>query len=317
MQNTNRLRVFIAGGTGLIGRGLRAAWLARGAEVVVGSRNPPPDEAAKGLRFVRWNSPLDSTVVDEIGACDIVYNLIGENIGAKRWSAAQRDELRRSRIESTEQILRALTPRTKVLLNASAVSAYPGDGKSYSESQPIPEPSRPTFIHQMTRQWEASASAAPNSVRTVLLRIGVVLGESGMLTGILPLFRWRIARYIGAPELPVPWVDIRDLTQMLVFLAEHESARGAFNLVGPNPTPFGDFSRQIQLELGIKSWIGLPHWLVEWILGKDASALVLAHYEVRPERILALGFKFNHTDLSECLHHALQAHKRSSAQKGA
>lgn len=146
------VRVFIAGGTGLIGQQLVAAWRARGAEVVVSSRRRRPDEP--GIEYVAWDRAAEPAPAATLQRCDIVYNLIGETIGASRWSRAKRRALRDSRIESTRKIAAALGGRTCVFVNASAVSAYPGDGVEYPEDRPVPLPAVPSFINAMTHDWE-------------------------------------------------------------------------------------------------------------------------------------------------------------------
>ncbi|MFM7306475.1 MAG: DUF1731 domain-containing protein [Actinomycetota bacterium] len=295
-------RVFIAGGTGLIGQQLVAAWRARGADVVVSSRRPRPSEP--GVEYVAWDPAAGPAPAAELRRCDIVYNLIGETIGASRWSRAKRQSLRASRIESTRKIVAALGGRTRVFVNASAVSAYPGDGIEYPEDRPVPLPTAPSFINAMTHDWEATANQASAEIRVVIARIGVVIAAEGMLAGVLPLFRWRIGRFLGSPGTPVPWVDERDLARLLVHVAETESS-GSFNLVGPASPPFSEFADAIQAVIGHRSWLGLPAPVVRAVLGKDAAELVLARYQVRPDRALASGFVFEHTDLRQSIQEAL------------
>ena len=103
---------------------------------------------------------------------------------------------------------------------------------------------------------------------------------------------------------PVPWVDERDLTRLLVHLAETESS-GSFNLVGPASPPFSEFADAVQAIIGHRSWLGLPAPVVRAVLGKHAAELVLARYQVRPDRALASGFVFEHTDLRRSIQEAL------------
>ncbi|MBM4246816.1 MAG: NAD-dependent epimerase/dehydratase family protein [Deltaproteobacteria bacterium] len=144
-------RVFIAGGTGLVGRELVAVRLERGAEVVVGSRRPRPP--VPGLSFVVWDPATDPAPAGEVQRCDVVYNLIGETIGASRWSRAKRPKLLRSRVDSTAKIVAAFGGRTTTFVNASAVSAYPGDGVEHDEAEPVPWPEAASFITTMTHAW--------------------------------------------------------------------------------------------------------------------------------------------------------------------
>ncbi|MFM7535041.1 MAG: DUF1731 domain-containing protein [Acidimicrobiales bacterium] len=47
--------------------------------------------------------------------------------------------------------------------------------------------------------------------------------------------------------------------------------------------------------------------MVRTVLGQHASELVLARYQVRPDRVLASGFVFEHTDLHRSIRDALEA----------
>ena len=83
------MRVFIAGGSGLIGRHLAQALLDGGHEPVILSRN------ADAVRREREMWPFqvvpgDPTTAgrwqDAVDGCDAVVNLAGHNIFAERWN---------------------------------------------------------------------------------------------------------------------------------------------------------------------------------------------------------------------------------------
>jgi len=95
------MKVLITGGTGLIGRALTQALLARGDEVVVFTRFPekrrsnfPPE-----VTLAPWR-PDPQHLRPWLEEADAVVNLVGANIGERRWTAKRKEELYRSRVEA-------------------------------------------------------------------------------------------------------------------------------------------------------------------------------------------------------------------------
>src|SRR5438876_116184 len=104
------MRVFVTGGTGLIGGLLVKKLLERGDQVVVLSRRP---DAAKQLwgdtvTIVAGDPTHAGAWMDAVAGCDAVVNLAGEGIFNKRWNQEFKDLILSSRIKSTENIVAAL-----------------------------------------------------------------------------------------------------------------------------------------------------------------------------------------------------------------
>jgi hypothetical protein len=295
--------VAIVGGTGFLGRRLARAWVQEGANVTVTSRSPwtPPPS----VEHVRWD-PAQHAVPASVTGADVVYNLAGENIGASRWSAKKRASLYSSRVDTTRKLVDAFGTATRVLVNASAISAYPGDGRERDEGAPVPLESHASFIQQMTFAWEREALRASPARRVVLPRIGMVIGPEGMLAGLLPLFRARVARFVGPKDAPIPWIGADDAVRLLVFVVQETRVAGSINVTAPTPVSFEEFSACVQRALGVRSLCGIPAWLVRLLLGRHAGALVLARHIAPPRKALACGFRFNVTDIEPAIVRALQ-----------
>src|SRR5262245_25813492 len=127
------MRVFVTGGTGLIGSRLAQELGKRGDTMVALTRRPDAARQRLGTSVtVVDGDPMQAgSWMDAIADCDAVIHLAGENVFAKRWSEAFKDLLRTSRIQSTQNVVQALrrNPRVasgaaKVLVNASAIGFY-------------------------------------------------------------------------------------------------------------------------------------------------------------------------------------------------
>jgi NAD dependent epimerase/dehydratase family enzyme len=132
------MRIVLAGGTGFLGRPLADCLAADGHDVIVLSRSgapvPPRDvwASAAQLRIMQWPGDASTTgwghVVD---GAEAVINLAGESIAARRWTPAQKERLERSRVESTQALVRAIQSAAhppRLLVSGSAVGYYGSRG---------------------------------------------------------------------------------------------------------------------------------------------------------------------------------------------
>src|SRR5262245_49874823 len=126
------MRVFVTGGTGLIGSKLVRRLRERGDAVVLLTRRPPAARPPPpGCPVVEGDPMRPGPWADALADCDAVVNLAGENIFGKRWNDDYKKLLTDSRVKTTEHVVQALSrnPRRadgspKALVNASAVGYY-------------------------------------------------------------------------------------------------------------------------------------------------------------------------------------------------
>src|SRR4029077_476311 len=119
------MRVFVTGGTGLVGTRLVSALRATNHTPLVLSRNRSSATAKLGpeVQVIEGDPAVAGPWQEMIGTCDAVINLAGENIFAKRWNDEFKARIRDSRVHGTRNVVDAMqrgrTP--SVLVNASAV----------------------------------------------------------------------------------------------------------------------------------------------------------------------------------------------------
>src|SRR5262245_19773243 len=137
------MRVFIAGGSGLIGRHLARALVNDGHAPVILSRNADRvrrDPQMWPYVVVAGDPAQAGPWQDEVDGCDAVVNLAGHNIVADRWSSQIKRKLRDSRVHSAEQIVAAITgarSRPQVFVQGSAIGFYGARGEEeLDESSP-------------------------------------------------------------------------------------------------------------------------------------------------------------------------------------
>ncbi len=298
------MKVFITGGSGLIGRHLVPKLFDRAERVICLTRSPerarsllpPRTECVKGdpTRPGPWQAT--------VGDCDAVINLAGEPIAAGRWTAARKQRLRRSRLRSTANVAEGIAAsggRRCTLISASATGYY-GDGGDVA----LTEQRQPghDFLARLCYEWERAALQAESGrCRVVVLRIGVVLArDGGALPRMLIPFRYGCGGPLGNGRQFLPWIDLNDLVRVILFALDSSALRGPVNTVAPDPPTQAEFARKLGAALGRPSLLPVPALALRLLLGELAE-VVLSSQRAVPNVLKAAGFKFGHADLAGAL----------------
>lgn len=310
------MRVLVLGGSGFIGSALVKAFLARGYSVLVSTRGASrvgqvPAPGVGSLTWVHWDGRDGQSLMPFMHGVDVVVNLLGENIAARRWNKVQKARILNSRIGAGDAVTQAfllckaaghVLPHT--LIQASACGYY----GSWADANYAPcctedAESGKGFLAETCIAWEASTNAVePLGVRRCIVRTAPVLGAGGgMLAKMLPLFRFGLGGVSGSGLQPMSWVHIDDEVAAIVFLAEHDTLSGPFNLSAPHPVMQRDFVTSLAQMVHRPAWLHTPGWVLEWMLGQMAKELILTGQKVVPARLQAEGFIFSFPRLEGAL----------------
>lgn len=306
------MRVFVTGGTGLIGRNLVRRLLERGDQPVVLSRQADKVRRSPSVRQVQvvqgdpsipgaWDSAVDG--------CDGVVNLAGHNLFADRWNPRVKRTIRDSRVYSTENVVAAIgkaRSRPKVLVQGSAIGYYGPHG-----DEPLTEssPSGSDFMSVVCREWEEAAAPAESlGARLALIRTGVVLAkDEGALGAIAPKYKM----FLGAAPVGsggsafkpgvghqwMSWVHIDDIVGLLLLALDRDGARGPINGTAPNPVRHVDFGKALAKVLRRPFLpIGPPDAVLELLLG-EAAQVVTKGQKVLPTKAQELGYAFQYPEI--------------------
>ena len=275
------MHILIGGGSGFIGSALTARFRARGDTVTWISRSPGPDR-------ITWQDVERGA----IPACDAVINLAGQHIldVRRRWNDAYRDEVLRSRVDTTRALVRALNAmeRPPAVFISTAGKCFYGTAEvaaheTYPELDEHSQPVGMDFPADLVARWEEAASGIDAArIRHVSVRIGVVLGaieatstvrklwRVGRAHGFLPIIRLPFCLGLGASmghgRQPVPWIHMSDAVELFLFLTDSTSTKGRYNAVAPGIVDNRDFT----LELSPGTCAGQLYgrrrrgWCVTW-----------------------------------------------------
>src|SRR6266568_5663294 len=218
-------RILISGASGLIGSAFVASFESRGNEVIRLVRH-----ASTSVHEIRWD-PMRPIPPELISGFNAVIHLSGESV-AGRWSESKKSRIRESRVVSTQNLSNALAKAKKpptTFICASAIGYYGNRGDEILNEG---SSSGAGLLAEVCREWEsATAQTADADIRTVSLRIGIVLSSTGgALKQMLLPFRLGLGGKIGSGQQWWSWIHIHDLVSAIQHIVQHDGLRGAVNL---------------------------------------------------------------------------------------
>lgn len=298
------MKILITGGTGFIGSALTRSLTDQGYEVTVLSRNPDSVEKICGPGIIALNNLNQLKPEDTFQA---IINLAGAPIFDARWSDARKQIIRDSRIGLTRQLVASMARmavKPELLISGSAIGYYGDQGDTVLTEQSA---THKDFSEQLCTDWENEAKKAEQlGVRVCLIRTGLVLAEGGgLLKRMLLPFRLGLGGRLGDGQQWMSWIHRQDWIAIARLMITDSSMQGAYNATAPNPVTNSEFARTLAHCLNRPALLPVPAWLLKILLG-EMSGLVLGSQRVMPERLLALGFRFQYTDLSSALNQVLR-----------
>jgi uncharacterized protein len=308
-----RMRVFVAGGSGLIGSRLVPRLEERGDEVVLLSRRAASlrDRFGKRCQPVQGDPVRAGAWMQAVDDCDCVVNLTGENIFARRWDAHFRDAVRKSRLESTARMVEALgrkpltaAGKAKTFVNSSAIGFY-----GPLRDEPVTEDTAPgaDFMAGLCVEWESAANSAKSlGVRTVLLRTGVVLDKDGgaLREMARPFTMLGFSGPIGSGRQYVSWIHQVDMVGIILLAIDNPAAEGPMNATAPNPATNKEMTRAIGRLLHRPAFVPTPALAIRVLLGEVAE-VVTRGQRVFPKKAEKLGYSFKFPSLEKALEDTL------------
>ncbi len=294
----------ITGGTGLVGVHVASLLIAKSYNVVLFSRNPKLRAPLSGCTMAHWDPSTQVCDVEAIRSLDGVIHLAGEPVAGKRWTDAQKKRIVESRVEGTRFLvsqLRLHGANCRTFIGASATGFY---GPDDVETEAFREDANACedFLGTTCRQWEQEEHAATELMRTVTLRLGIVLArEGGAFAEFVKPFSFGIRPVLGSGKQVISWIHVADLAQMIVFALERSDINGVYNAVAPNPVSNRGLMKTIgNLRGGFQIPISVPTFALKVLLG-EMSIEVLKSCTVSCEKIQAAGFKFAYPEISEAV----------------
>jgi hypothetical protein len=292
------MKILITGGSGLIGSNLIP--ILRPCDVAVYTRNVAMAEQILGNK-IHYLSTLAH--LDNLDEYDVVINLAGEPIVAKKWTDAQKRKIEHSRWSITKEVVALINASQnppKLLISGSAIGFY-GRQQDQIIDENFAAP-HDEFSHQLCKKWESLAKKAQSDkTRVCILRTGIVITKrGGALQKMLLPFKLGLGGPIGDGTQYMSWIHLEDMLRGIAHLITNESCEGIYNFTAPNPVTNTEFSRELAGALSRPCLFRVPEFVLRTMMG-EMGDLVLYGQRVVPKRLQESGYEFIYPQISQAL----------------
>jgi uncharacterized protein (TIGR01777 family) len=302
------MRFVISGANGFVGGALTQGLESRGHTVLRLVRRQPASASER-----QWKPQSGSMDPQLLAGADVVINFSGENLTAQRWTAEYKQLLLDSRVMPTSALATALASLKSeqpeqcpgLFISTSAVGfyGYEGGGNELTEASP----SGQGFLAEVCRQWEAATEPAEAAaVRTVHLRLGVVLAaDGGALGKMMDPIKKGLGGRLGSGRQMLSWIANEEILPLVEHLIAHSELSSAVNAVSPNAVSNAQFTELLCKQLGKHMFLPVPPFALRALLGEMADELLLGGQNAVPQKLSASGYRFRWPELATLLAHLL------------
>ena len=291
------MRIGITGARGFLGTAITAEAKKRHWEVVGYTRFEGQEvEGVDEIRSIQDTEALDFSDVDAL------IHLAGEPI-VGLWTKEKLRRVRDSRVDLTNDLVEALGKlseenRPKVLISASAIGFYGNRGDEILDEDADVGFG---FVSELCRDWEVAAGGAKRlGIRVVTPRVGLVMGDRGLLQKIRLLFKLGLGGKLGSGSQWMSWIHIDDIAGIFAECVVQTGLHGAINAVGPNPATNREFTRIYARVLKRLAPFPVPRFVFNLMPG-GMGCLFLDSQRVEPVVMNAFRYDWKFPDLESAL----------------
>lgn len=313
------MKILITGATGFVGKLLTTKLVNSGHEIHVLSRDKNKAKAifpSNKISVFEWRDNLSMPPAEAVSGIDGVINLMGENIGDKRWTSTQKRRLRESRVEATTNLIKLIEKEKSIpldfFISASAIGIYPVNSPTMMNEQ-----SREGhgFLAKLCHDWEHTLTALTKVKRKVIIRTSVVLEkEGGALKKMLPPFQLGLGGPVGDGKQMMSWIHRDDIVALYMAAATDEKYHGVYNACAPHPVSNFDFTKALGQALHRPTIFPVPKTMIKILFG-EMSTVILDSQAVVSKRLSDTDFQFKYPTIESALNSLFVKGKKAHEKK--
>ena len=277
------VRVFVAGGAGVVGRRLVPQLVARGHQVTASTTSAAKLDllaqlGAEGVVMDGLDAVLAGEAVAKARPDTIVHQMTAISMAhagkpdikhPDRWFATSN----RLRTEGTDHLLAAAEATGVSHFVAQSYAGWNGIRKGgwvKTEEDPL-DPETGTIMRKGAEAIRHLEDVVVKSGGAVL-RYGGLYGP-GATDDQVELVRKRQYPVVGGGTGYYSWVHLDDAASATV-LAVEQRARGVFNIVDDEPAPASEWLPYLAACAGAKPPMRIPKWLARLLAGEQAVTMM-------------------------------------------
>lgn len=294
------MRIFVTGGTGLVGSHVIEQLAARGDAVVALSRSAQADAAMKpwGAQPLRGDLGDEAALVRGIEAADAVVHTAAIVLSSKDWSWFYS-----ANVGPVETIARLAARAGRRLVHISSVAAY-GRATTYDQGAgSVSEEfglDRPIFRGDHYARSKREAELAlwrvvdELGLSAVALRPCVIYGERdrAFATRVTRTLRRGWAPLIGTGDNPLSAVYAGNVAAAVLGALDHAQARGAYNVCNDGTVTQREFIERFAAGLGVRVKLVRVAKQVAWTAARVADGVLRALTRSAPALMLKPAVQF-------------------------
>lgn len=297
--STKPLRVLMTGASGVLGQAVIPLLTTGGHEVWTLVRRQP-DPAKQEIHWDPEKGIIDSAALPKI---DGVIHLAGDSLLGSRWTKVKKQRVIDSRVQGTELLARTLAEMAsppKVMLSASAVGYY---GNCLECAMTEEDNSGLDFISDVCAMWERAARPAQQSgIRTVFMRIGVVLTpRGGALQDLLRTGSIGFFSSFGKGDQYISWISVDDMISAMLHALTSDDLIGPVNIAAPEPVTNRQLMQTLADVMHRPLLPSIPAGMLKMLYGDMASEVMLSGCRVSTRKLQESGYQFRHDSLEKAL----------------
>ncbi len=296
-------KILITGGSGLVGSRLTELLLASGKyEVMHFSRS---GKEIAGATVYKWDVEAGQLEEEALQKADCIIHLAGTGIMEKAWIDSQKEKIMESRTLSTALLVEKLTVldhQVKTYIGASAIGYYGIEESNKTTSKHEKDAAGSDFLAQVCVEWEKAHAEVPSTIRSAIIRVGIVLSDKGgaLIEMAKPVKAWAGAA-LGDGNQVISWIHIDDLCRIFIKAIEDDKMNETYNAVAPNPVTNAELTRIIANTLDKPLFLpNVPEPAMYLLLGQQAEA-VLRSIKASEDKIVKAGFEFDFVDAQKAV----------------